>query len=401
MTIAMFKKALATLGIVVAAIIIFSVVNDLLTYRIDRTAGVDFGKYHEYSGVVGIRTRYSDGSGTYQQIGRMCDSLGIHFAVITDRNTVQPMLDGLANRFGMSLIIPAVEISTDKEHGHFLVIGDSVPVMPHGRVTPDSTVDDASKKKGIIILGDISTQEKPVYSSTENFTGIEFYDFDKNWRNSLNFFRLNKIIAAYIIYGFQDEAINYLLEYPAREMEIFDSLNTRRKVVGIDNIDAHSNVKLGKNLYWHFPSYQSLLNLVHTDIVTREPFNGLYHHDRELVLNAIRDGHMFASFSGLENARGFLFTAIADTTEAIMGDSLKADKSACLHVLIPDSDNVLTEILRNGKIVGSFDNVSSIDLPVVLPGEYRVQAFQRRTMLPLFMKRPFPWILSNPIYIYR
>ena len=124
----MLKKSIKVIGFLIAAIIFTSIMNALLTYRTDREARVDFGKYHEYSGVVHVHTNYSDGSGTYAQIGRITDSLGLGFAIITDHNTVQPMKDNLAQRFGMTLIIPAVEISTDGEHGHFLVIGDSIPL---------------------------------------------------------------------------------------------------------------------------------------------------------------------------------------------------------------------------------------------------------------------------------
>jgi hypothetical protein len=400
----MFKKILKIIGLAIAAIIVLSIVNDLLTYRINRDAGVDFGKYHEYSGVINIHTQYSDGSGTYQQIEGMCDSLGIHFAIITDHNTVQPMMDNLAKRFGLSLIMPAAEISTDGESGHFLVMGDGIPLVPRNGVTSDSVLHDALRKGSMVILAHVFPPRKILGWNNwniRNFTGIELYNFDDGWRSSLNFFGINKMIGAYIGYGFQEEALNYLLEYPGKEMKKFDELNMSGKVVGIGSLNAHFNIKLGKGFYWHFPSYQSLFNLVQTVIVTREQFNGLYHHDRELLSDAIRNGNMFVSFCGLEQARGFLFAAKSDTNEVVMGDSLKVERSAQLHIVMPDSNDVETQIVWNGKIIASYNNASSIDFPVVQPGEYRVQAFQKRVMLTLFTKRSFPWILSNPIYIYR
>jgi hypothetical protein len=400
----MLKKSLKILGFLIAAIILTSIANDLLTYRIDRKAGVNFGKYHEYSGVIHIHTTYSDGSGTYQQIGKMCDSLGLDFAIITDHNTTQPMKDSLANRFGMTLIVPSVEISTDGEHGHFLVIGDSTPLVPRNGVTSDSVFHDALRKQDITILAHVfhprSTLDWDNWN-IGNFTGIELYNFDEGWRNTLNVFRVNKLIAAFIAQDFHNGALNYVLTYPEKEMKKFDELNMSRKVVGIGSLDAHSNIKLGKNTSWHYPTYQNLFELVHTVIVTREAFDGSYHHDRELLLNAIRNGNSFVSFSGLEEARGFLFTATSDSSEAIMGDSLRVEKSAVLHIEMPDSNDVETQIVWDGKTIATYENVRSIALPVMHPGEYRVQAFQKRVMLPLFMSRSFPWILSNPIYIYR
>ena len=230
----------------------------------------------------------------------MCDSLGIHFAIITDRNTVQPMMDSLDQRFGMSLIVPGVEISSDHGHGGFLVIGDSIPLVPRHGISSDSVVHDALDKNDIVIRTDGSDSDGRPDSYLRNVTGIELYNFSEDWRDQLNFFRINKIIAAYIVYGFQDEALNYLIDYPVKEMKMFDELNASQRVVGVGGLDARSNVRIWNNLYWHFPSYQSLFNLVHTIIVTREPFNGLYHHDREVTLNAIRKGNMFVSFSGLK-----------------------------------------------------------------------------------------------------
>lgn len=400
----MLKRILKTIGVIVAGIIVLSIANDLLTYRLDREAGVNFGKYHEYSGVIHIHTQYSDGSGTYPQIGEMCDSLGIHFAIISDHNTVQPMMDSLSRRFGMALIIPAVEISTDGEHGHFLVIGDSIPLVPRNGVTSDSVFHDALRKGSIVILAHVFHPRSTLDWDNWNigsFTGIELYNFDEGWRSTLNFFQINKLIGAYCAYGFEPDALNYLLEYPAKEMKKFDDLNVTRKVVGIGSLDAHSNVRLGKNVSWHLPSYQSLFNLVHTVIVTKQQFNGLYQHDRELVLTAIRNGNTFVAFSGLEQARGFLFTARSDTAEAVMGDSLRMDRSATLHADMPDSEDVETQIVWNGKVIGTYQNVGSLEITVTNPGEYRMQVFQKRIMLPLFTKRLFPWILSNPIHIYR
>ena len=234
-----------------------------------------------------------------------------------------------------------------------------------------------------------------------NFTGIELYNFDEGWRNTLSFCQINKLIGAFIANGFDHEALNYVLRYPEKEMERFDSLNTKRKVVGIGSLDAHANIKLWENTSLHFPSYQSLFQLVQTVVVTREAFDGGYLHDRKLLLNAIRDGNCYVAFSGLEEARGFLFTATEGTTEAIMGDSLKMEGTTHLHISMPDSDDVETQIVHNGNTIATYENIGSVDLSVSQPGEYRVQAFQKRTMLPFFLRRSFPWIISNPIYLFR
>ncbi|OYV86028.1 MAG: hypothetical protein B7Z63_04635, partial [Ignavibacteriae bacterium 37-53-5] len=130
-------------------------------------------------------------------------------------------------------------------------------------------------------------------------------------------------------------------------------------------------------------------------------YNALYHHDRELTLDAIKRGNSYVAFPGLEPARGFLFTATSGNAEATMGDSLRLEGSATIRVSLPDSDYVETQIVRNGETIGTYENKGSTTLTVNTAGIYRVQVFQERIMLPFFIKRSYPWILSNPIYVYK
>ncbi len=143
-----------------------------------------------------------------------------------------------------------------------------------------------------------------------------------------------------------------------------------------------------------------MFKLVHTVIVTTTPYNALYRHDRELTLDALKRGSSYVAFSGFEPARGFLFTATSGSVEATMGDSLCLKGSATIRVSLPDSDYVETQILRNGTAIGTYENKGRTTLTVNAAGVYRVQVFQERIMLPFFIKRSYPWILSNPIYVY-
>jgi hypothetical protein len=118
-------------------------------------------------------------------------------------------------------------------------------------------------------------------------------------------------------------------------------------------------------------------------------------------LKAIRNGNCYVAFTGIENARGFLFTASSDTSTVIMGDSLKLTPNTILSVSIPDSTNVVAEIIKDGITLEKAEDRASIYFHPKSPGAYRVVVFQTRTMLPFFVKRKFPWIISNPIYIYK
>jgi len=391
---------------------IISITNVFLSCPIRRTAGHEFGKYYQYSGAVHIHTTYSDGGGTYEEIGRVAESLGLDFIIPSDHNTVQPFLDGYAKHEGKILVLPTVEISTNDSHGHFLVIGDSIPLVPGRTVSSDSVFHDALYKDSMIILAHVFHPNRRFDWDNWNigeFTGIEMFNLDSNWRNNLSPFRINRLLAAFISSPVCDHAINRLVVFPDKAMKKFDELSMKRKMIGIGSLDAHSRILIKpanrKNdtgeISWRFPPYKCQFELAHTIIVTREPFDGDYGHDRTLLMNAIRNGNMYVGFSGFEEARGFLFTASSDSAEAIMGESLTIGKEAKLSIVMPDSSNITVQLVRNGSSIGTFKNRGFIDVTVTEPGVYRVQAFQNRTMLPFFRKQAFPWILSNPIYLVR
>lgn len=395
------KGVLKILVALIVAIYVVSVINALLSYRIERWTGIYAGKYFEYSGVINIQTQYSTGTATYFQIEKMCDSHSLDFAIFTDVNSIRPMDKGYSHRYGMTLVVPAIEIVSKDKHERFLVIGDSIPILPGNGVSIDSAVNYAVSKRDLVFLAQPITQS--VFSNvvTDKITGMELYNFDQAWRRSLTFFQINKFLGAYSVYGFNTKALNYLLAYPNRSMKYFDQLNQRQKAVGIGSIGANNNTSIGKRSGWHFPNYESLLPLVHTVIVTKVPFNAVYQHDRRILIEALKNGNDYVAFSGLEHGRGFLFTARSDTNEVVMGDSLRLWGDAVLNVIVPDTDNVETQVVRDGKVIATYNDKSDINLPIRDPGQYRVQVFQKRTLLPFFNKRKFPWILSNPIYIFK
>ncbi len=397
----MLKRILKWIAFVVAAIIVVSMANALLTYRLKRRPAVQYGEYSEYCGVIGIQTQYSNGVATYRQIGKTCDSLGLDFAIITDINTVQPMKADLSDRFGMTLMIPAVEFSFDSSFGHFLVIGDSIPLIPGKGISIDSVRHDALRKGDMVILTRLAQPPLDLSPGKTGFSGFEVYSFARGWRSNLDFLRINKFIGAYCIYGFRPQVLNYLLAYPTEEMRQFDELNMSGKVTGIGCLNANENLKLGKNTRWPFPSYTSQLELLHDIIITKVPFTGWYRHDRGVLLNALRRGNCYVAFSGLEPARGFLFTAESGKSSVVMGDSIRLSGDVRLNIALPDSSSVETQLVRDGKVIRTYENVGSIMLTVSTPGVYRVQVFQQRVMLTFFTKRLFPWILSNPIYVYK
>ncbi len=440
----MKKRFFTGVVLAVACVMALSAVNAVLCGEKGREAGTSFGGYHQYSGVIHVHTTYSDGSGGYDDIARAASSLDLHFVIPSDHNTVRPHREEGVRYIGRTLVMPSVEISTDGSHGHFLVIGDSVPLLPRGGVSSDSVFSGAVLAGDMTVLAHICHSRRRLdwdrwdicggvrsvdadtvfhaamlgnaafraaaskFVATDDwddwnigpFTGIELFNLDANWRACLAPERINRLFGALLVSPFRDDAMNYVLTPPVDELRKFDEVNMKRKVMGIGSVDAHSRLELIKDRILRFPSYVAMFRTVQTVIVTREPFTGNSAHDADLVFDALRNGRAFVGFGGVEETRGFMFTAQSGGADAIMGESLPLERPAELRIDIPDSNGVVCQLLRNGEVIDEWVGRAGVRRTVREPGVYRVQVFQERRLLPFFLKRRLPWILSNPIYLY-
>lgn len=382
------------IGGLIALMAAVSMLNPVLVYHTKRYNPVDFNGYYEYSGVIGIHTRFSDGTLSFGQISRISDDLNLHFVITTDVNTTKPMEQSLDSRFGMTLMIPAVEISANNGRDKFLVIGDSTPILPGRGVTLDSALAYAEQKGSLVILDSASNPEKYLHAGSGGrplFDGMELYNFGRSWRRMFTVTQINKVFGAYMIHPFNRYSLNYVIHYPERRMKEFERLSETDRIVGIGATGSG---------FGSFPSYQDAMNLIRTIIVSRTPYTAHYAHDRALTLSALKRGHSYVAFPGFESARGFFFTASSGDSAVMMGDSLALDGSANIGITLPDSSGVQTRVFRNGDLLHTYDDRGTIDLTVHSPGRYRVEVFQKRTTIP-FLARSYPWILSNPIFIYQ
>lgn len=110
------------------------------------------GEFYEYTGALHIHTVFSDGGGTYSEIGEIADSLGLDFIMPCDHNYVKSLRDNKIQRVGNTLVVPGVEISPGKGFGHFLVLGDSVPPVPRGLASPDSALHAAYNQGNMVFF---------------------------------------------------------------------------------------------------------------------------------------------------------------------------------------------------------------------------------------------------------
>ena len=358
-------------------------------------------KYFEYRGVIHVHTLYSDGGGSYGDIAAAAQSLDVDFLITTDHNTVKPLKEGQGGYYGDVMIIPGVEHSVDHGAGHYLAIGENITKVRSKKISSDIVYQENVEKGNMIFLAHIY---HPTHNSWQNwnidsFTGFELFNLDENWRNKLTIWGINRILADAVLYPYDDNVLTSLISFPEKQMKKFDELTQIRNVIGIGSVDAHSKKLISGHNVPGVPSYESMFKLVQTVILTKEPFNGDYNHDKKIVMEALRKGHCYVGFPGFGPVRGFFFSAVEGLPRKVCGDSLYLVESAEMDISLPVKKDVIVQVVKDGEVIHEYENKREIHFVVNEPGVYRVQAMKNIALLPYFNKQRFPWILSNPIYV--
>ena len=139
-------------------------------------------------------------------------------------------------------------------------------------------------------------------------------------------------------------------------------------------------------------TYQELFSTACNHIISDEPLNGDFIHDKLLLLKKIKNGNLYLALDGLNDAHGFRFSAEGDNSDAIAypGDSIHLKNSITLKIICPES--CTCRLIRNGKLLKEWYQCKRVPYTIYEPGYYRVECALtiRRTL--------YTWILSNPIY---
>ena len=207
----------------------------------------------------------------------------------------------------------------------------------------------------------------------------------------------------------------------------WDSLNMKRRIVGMAGVDAHNNqnirahylsdgrvewvgpnaetlaivkpgfkekLLLGKPdaagwaFKWEIDTYFASFHFVNTHVFSDTLSAGA-------IRNNLVKGHAYVSFEHLAEADGFQFFARdrKGRIAAIMGDSISVADVKSLHAVSPLP--VQFQCLRNGRVINQTTEVYNWQFdPQSKAGVYRIVA---NVKLGDEWKT---WVLSNPIYLY-
>lgn len=349
--------------------------DSLERLQLGRTALPALPGLLDLKGVIHVHSRLShDSHGDPDEILQAARQAGLQFLMTTDHNTHRIFTEGLQGRFDDLQIIRGAEMIKD---GQTILAVNLREFIDGHRMSIHEAVREIKAQGGLAFVGHPWRFRE---WGVEDIDGVEIYDiadaaYAQAWKAPW--------LALEMLSSWKDypeEVLLSLLSRPSHHLSTWDGLLKTRKLVGIAGNDAHQNVKfLGMQL----DAYGLDFRYVQTHLLAGDT-------GERALLETLKAGHAYVSFSLLADATGFRFFAERDGLAGIMGDSVSYAPGMNLVMQSPLAGSI--RLFRNGDVVGQV-NASRLDHPVAGPGVYRGEVCLE------VEGTEYPWILTNPIYI--
>jgi len=372
-----------------------------------------------YRGVMHVHSFWShDSEGTLADIIPAAKNTGIDFVFLTDHphGNIDTLPRGFNGYYEGVLIEPGSE-----KQGF-----DTWPL--------DSVVIDWNKNKDtiakiIVEKGGIIFYAHPEEShnwDNQWYQGMEIYNFHTDTKDE----SLTPQIFNFIVNGekYPQWSLREMFDEQTSVLALWDSLNTKRKIVGFSAVDTHENqnvrarylkdgriewigpnanvidtmkVKFWNRWLFHQPDENGWIFKWMIDTY-KEGFIYITNYVFADTLSVpsltyhLKKGHLYTAFKSLGEAEGFLYYCINqdDSISGILGDSIELDKIKTLNAISPLPGQF--RLIHDGKTVNisSDDNYQYTWEELTEKGAYRIEMHIKLN------GKYVPWIYSNPIYIY-
>jgi len=343
-----------------------------------------------------MHTTYSDGTGSHEKIARAALQAGLDVVIITDHNVLVNGFEGYYQEGKQRVLLFVGEEVHDTarlpQKSHLLIFGSETELSQYSS-DPQWLIGQSEKAGAITFIAHPYDPELKLFGEdditwddwqVQGYTGIEIW-------NGLSEFKVvvhNRAQAMFYALFPQ-----YLAQGPQPQtLQKWDELLTQgRKVVAIGGSDAHElKVKMGPFRRVLYP-YQFHFQCINTHVLIPEPLRNDPVYDRQLILDAIRQGHCFVAYDLPHPTRGFRFTAQGKDQIAWMGDEILLNHGVTFQIRLPLRTDC--RLIRNGIVIKKWQDSEICTYIANQSGAYRVEC-----TLP-FLGRQRGWIFSNPIYV--
>lgn len=339
-----------------------------------------------------MHTTYSDGSGTYEELGRAALKTGVDVLLVTDHNVLVRGMDAYHQDGKKRVLVLACEEIHDQDRepqkNHLLVFGTDQE-LANLADDPQTLIDAVRRLGGLSFIAHPVDPAMPAFGeadiswedwSVTGFTGIELW----NGFSELKTVAKGKLDA--IMYAFWPEAIPH--GPLPQALEIWDGLLSKgQRVVVVGGADAHArHMSLGPIHKTIFP-YEYHCTTINTHALTPTSLTGNLIQDRKMVFDALSAGHCFIGYDLPAPTRGFRFSA-QGRESGIMGDVMEG--AVTLQAKLPSTAKI--RLMKDGKCVKELQG-ETITYFTKEAGVYRVEAYKQ------YLGKLRGWIFSNPIYV--
>jgi hypothetical protein len=394
----------------------------VLTLRGDRKELPRPGPYKEFRANLHVHSSLShDSRGTIAEIVAAAKATGTSVLMFTEHPSERYdyFKDGHRGIKDGVLLIPGAETE-----GFLVFPTTSLRGLETG--SPQEFCQLVRRQGGLVFLSHL---EERMDWEIRGLTGTEIYNIHADFKDEKTLIAALRnplwlLKTAELFRKYPQEAFSALQDYPADYLKRWDQLCKNAPHTGVAANDSHQNVglmirllegdkarfedALGKKLLEvqgsllpSFPAMRKDKKIGEVVFQIRlDPYENSLRHvgthllmtelSQKAVWEALQAGRAFVAFDWLADAAGFDLAALLSGRRHEMGEVFNYEKGLTLHGQSPLPGK--WKLLRDGRII-SESSGRSLDIPIVEPGNYRVEVWLEVAGEEMI------WILSNPLYV--
>lgn len=342
-------------------------------------------------GVFHVHSDFSDGKGDIEEITGAAEDNKLDFVILTDHGEPNLQCAGSTSFYNNVLLIGGSEFSLDC--GHLASAGFKIEKYRFPK-EPQESINDMNRYNGFSFISHPFDNKIPWADwDVKNFTGIEVLSSYSSARR-IGVLKLLAFPFRYILN--HKYSLLSSLDYPEKNMTVWDSFNKKGKYMGIYALDAHAKIPLTKKISLNFPSYRSMFSILKIYVKTDKSFSTDPLSSANIIINNIKKGRYYNVIEGISPANGFdIVYRSSDGEDHETGEAI-SDLNGTIHIDLPFNFPVRVRIIKNGEqfLIKRFDPSSKAEIGINGPGFYRCEIFADKGKF-----RKLPWIATNPFFI--
>jgi hypothetical protein len=395
-------KKLLVLSIFIFAFLLYGIYLSLFQYKIlvPEINSLNPPGYYDYRGVTNVHSNASTGSGSYSEILQYAKNSKLDWIILTELN--QPTRPGFIEGYFQDMLV-----LTGGEYSYL----DS-RLLYYGSRSNDEPPSGQSQTQVFFadILSQVQRPQKdfvvlahPYYARYTwkgdfpiGLNGVEVINLksilDRTWHESK--FRT---LFSLFLYSFNpDIAFLNIYSNPEDELNLWDQLNKKQKIIGFAGNDTTAKVPISGEKFIKFPSYETSFGLTSNHALLQTELTGDYKKDKDKVFSALRSGQFYMSLDFLGSPKGFYAELQDNEKNYPMGSEIEIKKDLKLVVELPHGMNspFQVNVKKDGENYSTSTSLKTI-LNISAPGIYRVEV-RVNPKLPIPRgNRWVPWIYTN------